>query len=253
MKSETGPISPENIHKHCGNIPLQVFNVVNKAIEKSWNGKSAVISQTTLASLVSNEIGIPEQSVILYGYLDIEKHYEKIGWSVKYTKSSIFNDATFIFTKTEKVLNEGEILESIVNKTDEILILHSFIKWLNEKKTYKNIDFTSTIREYLGISKKSLDKLKKELHKEENSKESKVYIQNVGSGYLGNSPMWWSANGGYTQWIEEAEQFSVKDANDIIRSTSGTHNWKLWDVDKINSIIKKTVDIQDMRKFHEIN
>ena len=261
MKQTIGPISPENINsvktknheELCGNIPLQVFNIINEAIEQTWNGKSAILSQNALVSLIAENLKLPEQSVVLYGYLNIEHHYEKAGWSVKYAKPSTINDATFIFTKSNNKSNDGEILESIIDKTDEILIIHSFIKWLNEKKTYKNIDFTSIIREYLGISKESLDKFKKELHKEENPKESKVYIQNVGSGYLGNSPMWWSANGGYTQWIEEAEQFSIKDANNIIRSTSGTHNWKLWDVDKINSIIKKTVDIQDMRKFHEIN
>ena len=47
------------------------------------------------------------------------------------------------------------------------------------------------------------------------------YIQNLNAGFLGNSPVFWSKNGGYSQWLDEA----------------------------IDSIAKRTVDIQDMRKL----
>ena len=75
------------------------------------------------------------------------------------------------------------------------------------------------------------------------------YIQNLNAGFLGNSPVFWSKNGGYSQWLDEAQTFTEAEANTVVRTTSGTHRWKLWPVDEIDSIAKRTVDIQDMRKL----
>ncbi len=76
-----------------------------------------------------------------------------------------------------------------------------------------------------------------------------VYLlQNCSSGYLGNSPVFWKKGGcGYTQWIDEAERWTKEDAECLIRSTSGTHSWRMWSLSDIEASAKRTVDIQDLR------
>lgn len=74
------------------------------------------------------------------------------------------------------------------------------------------------------------------------------YLQNLGSGYLGNSPFWWGKNGnGYTADIDKAELMTSDEANKIIRSSKGTHRWKKWSEAKVKKAIYRTVDVQLLR------
>ncbi len=76
--------------------------------------------------------------------------------------------------------------------------------------------------------------------------DSRLYLlQNVGAGYLGNSPLFWSTKGGYTQWIDDAKQWTEEEADKQIRSTRGTHEWAKWSLAEVNGMSKRTIDIQD--------
>lgn len=82
------------------------------------------------------------------------------------------------------------------------------------------------------------------------SNDKKYLLQCVSNGFVGNSPVFWhESNSGYTQWINEAKKFSKEEAEAIIRSTRGSHQWQMWDVDEIESVAKVTVDIQDLRRI----
>ncbi len=77
----------------------------------------------------------------------------------------------------------------------------------------------------------------------------KYFLQNCGAGYLGNSPFWWKKGGdGYTPNIDEAEEMTAKECNDIIRGTKGTHSWKKWSKSKVLKASYRTVDVQLLRK-----
>lgn len=77
-------------------------------------------------------------------------------------------------------------------------------------------------------------------------------LQNCSGGYVGNSPVFWREGGsGYTPWIDEAKRWTKEDAELYIRSTRGTHSWQMWSVAEIESVAKRTVDIQDLRKLVE--
>lgn len=74
-------------------------------------------------------------------------------------------------------------------------------------------------------------------------------LQNESAGYVGNSPVFWHKSGsGYTQWVDDARLFTSDEAQAVIRSTQGTHRWKLWTAEEIQSVMRWTVDIQDLRK-----
>lgn len=78
-------------------------------------------------------------------------------------------------------------------------------------------------------------------------------LQNVTAGYCGNSPMFWRDGGnGYTPWLAESQIWTREDAQKLIDSTRGTHEWKLWPLTLIRSVSKTTVDIQDLRKYETI-
>lgn len=80
-------------------------------------------------------------------------------------------------------------------------------------------------------------------------KQELYYLQNVGAGYIGNSPIFWAKDGhGYTQWLDDAEKMTAEEAKKIIASTRGSHKWKRWPVSKIDAISQRTVDIQKMRR-----
>ena len=67
-------------------------------------------------------------------------------------------------------------------------------------------------------------------------------------GYLGNSPYWWAEKGGYTVNIDEAKLFSSDECNQIIRSSKGTHDWKMWDKSIVEKAIYRTIDIQLLKQ-----
>lgn len=73
------------------------------------------------------------------------------------------------------------------------------------------------------------------------------FLQNVGAGFVGNSPYWWQKeNSGYVPNIEDAKQFTNEEANDIIRSTKGSHNFKKW---KVKDVMKSTILVVDIQKL----
>lgn len=71
-------------------------------------------------------------------------------------------------------------------------------------------------------------------------------LQKRNAGYLGNSPVFYHKGGsGYTQWIDEAKHWTKEEAEKIIRSTQGTHDWVLWKLDEVKSAARYTVDTQN--------
>lgn len=81
----------------------------------------------------------------------------------------------------------------------------------------------------------------------------KLYLlQNLHSGYLGNCPCFWMKGGGYGQWIDEAEKFTLAQVKDIIKSTSSSHKWKIWPWDIIDKAAQRTVDSQVLPVLHDI-
>ncbi len=80
--------------------------------------------------------------------------------------------------------------------------------------------------------------------------ESDLYLlQNCSGGYVGNSPVFWREGGfGYTPWIDDAKRWTKEEAEAQIRSTTGSHKWKMWPLSIIRQSAKQTVDIQDLRK-----
>jgi len=81
----------------------------------------------------------------------------------------------------------------------------------------------------------------------------KYLLQNCNAGYIGNSPCFWhKTDSGYTQWIDDAKQFKLEEATAIMRSTKGTHTWRLWRLDDIERSAKQTVDIQDLDKIGSV-
>ncbi len=80
------------------------------------------------------------------------------------------------------------------------------------------------------------------------TKHKQYLLQNVTAGYLGNSPVFWSNHGGYTQWIDDAKVWGYKEAREQIKSTKGSHSWKMWPLEIVQKMAKKTVDMQDLCK-----
>jgi DNA-directed RNA polymerase subunit RPC12/RpoP len=79
--------------------------------------------------------------------------------------------------------------------------------------------------------------------------EQRFLLQNVGDGFVGNSPVFWHKSGsGYTQWIDDAKLWTKEEAEKQIKSTRGSHRWQMWDIEEITPVAKRTVDIQDLRK-----
>jgi hypothetical protein len=81
------------------------------------------------------------------------------------------------------------------------------------------------------------------------SKKPNLYLlQNLSAGYVGNSPLFWAkGDSGYTQWLDDAKQFTFAECRDIIRSTSGSHKWKPWKLSTIEKHSRRSVDIQHLR------
>jgi hypothetical protein len=75
------------------------------------------------------------------------------------------------------------------------------------------------------------------------------YVQNLKAGYLGNSPVFYGKGGvGYTQWLDDAMQFTWEEFRQLCRSTRGTHKWQLWSVKSVDAVAQRTVDIQRLQK-----
>lgn len=73
------------------------------------------------------------------------------------------------------------------------------------------------------------------------------YLQNKSAGYVGNSPLFWhKSNSGYTQWLAYAKLFTEEEADKLIVSLSGSHVLIKHAADSLHSIMRLTVDVQDI-------
>lgn len=79
------------------------------------------------------------------------------------------------------------------------------------------------------------------------SNEVKYYLQNAGAGYCGNALFWWAESGGYTVEINEAKLFTKEEAESVIRSTKGSHQFKMWEESKVLVAIVKIVDSEKLK------
>ena len=79
------------------------------------------------------------------------------------------------------------------------------------------------------------------------AKTKELYLlQNVGAGYVGNSPVFWQEGGGYSQWIDKAKRWTYEEARLQVQSTKGSHSWKMWKLSTIEKHAQRTVDMQDL-------
>lgn len=75
------------------------------------------------------------------------------------------------------------------------------------------------------------------------------YLQNVSAGCVGNCAQFWRRGGsGYTTDIDDAQQFADKEADDIIRTTRGSHAWEKWEVSVVHAAARRTFDAQHLRQ-----
>ena len=82
------------------------------------------------------------------------------------------------------------------------------------------------------------------------SKTPMFYLQNVSAGYLGNAPLFWRKGGsGYTADIDDLQEFDEAEADQIIRSTQGTHKFVKWPVEAVLASVQKVVDMQKLRRL----
>jgi len=99
------PIRPNEVVKRReSTIPDAVFDSFNELIFKHWNGSSATVKQNVVVAMIASALQIDRQEVFDNHYLDIEPHYTKAGWDVKYDKPA-YNEtyeATFEFRKRKK-------------------------------------------------------------------------------------------------------------------------------------------------------
>jgi len=76
----------------------------------------------------------------------------------------------------------------------------------------------------------------------------KYYLQNIGAGYCGNAPFWWAVgDSGYTIHIDEAKLFTKEEADNVIRSAKGSHQFKTWEQSRVIAAIVRTVDSEKLK------
>jgi len=93
------PISPNEITPL---IPDFVINVVNRLLQKKWNGTSAIILQETIINeIINDQPNISREEIFDNGWLNFEDIYRKVGWDVEYDKPGYCESykAYFKFTK----------------------------------------------------------------------------------------------------------------------------------------------------------
>ncbi len=77
----------------------------------------------------------------------------------------------------------------------------------------------------------------------------KYYVQRHGSGFVGNSLVWWRFDSnGYTCDLKKAKVWSEGGSADLIESDGGA-KYTRWPKDQIDQIIQHHVDIQDVRRL----
>lgn len=76
----------------------------------------------------------------------------------------------------------------------------------------------------------------------------KYYLQNIGAGYCGNAPYWWAVgDSGYTVFIDEAKLFDKEEAESVIRSSKGSHQFKMWEEQAVLAAVVRTVDSEKLK------
>ena len=93
------PVSPNEITPL---IPDFVINVVNRLLQKKWNGTSAIILQETIINeIINDQPNISREEIFDNGWLNFEDIYRKVGWDVEYDKPGYCESykAYFKFTK----------------------------------------------------------------------------------------------------------------------------------------------------------
>jgi hypothetical protein len=76
--------------------------------------------------------------------------------------------------------------------------------------------------------------------------EPKFFLQHGRMLYAGNSPWWWKKGGNYTTRIDEAQEFTEKEADELIRTTQSSHDFKKWPAEWVRAAAHLTVDMQDL-------
>lgn len=66
-------------------------------------------------------------------------------------------------------------------------------------------------------------------------------------GYFGNSYYWWAQKGGYTPYLDKAQQFSLEEAEQHQRGTKRSHNFMIYNYQKLMSKSHIIVDRQDLK------
>lgn len=78
------------------------------------------------------------------------------------------------------------------------------------------------------------------------------YLQNLQAGYVGNSPLFWAKGGnGYTCWLDDCEVFTSEAADKMVRDDS--RKWRAWPVDGIESLARRTVDMEELRRISTVH
>jgi len=93
------PISPYDI---TNDIPEKVFDAFNKLIAQKFNGIVSVIYQEEIVKALV-DLGMDRIEIFDKGFLNIEDHYRRAGWVVKYEKNMTYSygDSFFSFYKKE--------------------------------------------------------------------------------------------------------------------------------------------------------
>ena len=101
----TKPIKPVEVKKE---IPDEIIQAFNDLITESYDGEEAYVKQDDAmerAMMNFKKAGkrIKRDDIFKKGWMDVEAHYRKAGWQVKYDKPAYCEDydASFIFKKKE--------------------------------------------------------------------------------------------------------------------------------------------------------
>lgn len=73
----------------------------------------------------------------------------------------------------------------------------------------------------------------------------KFYPQNTRAGFAENSPIFWRKGGGYSPYLDQAEEFDEATADAHVRSCKGTHDFRKWPVEETKAKAHQVVDVQD--------
>ncbi|MCK9369249.1 hypothetical protein M0R04_04860 [Candidatus Dojkabacteria bacterium] len=93
------PISPKDVQKKKINFPPEVFDIFNEQIHKEWDGKKAIVHQSTVRDILANRLNLEHYVIFENHYLDVEDEYKAVGWKVDYIKGAFHDKSFFVFTK----------------------------------------------------------------------------------------------------------------------------------------------------------